>query len=135
MTSGANEVGAISYTRGEGNGARQADKRAKCAAVAISSPAPEETGALGGDELADGAEGAGEGGLGGALRLAEAAEQEEAEQNRRRLDDETNPVGGDARGIREKMRERPTGKDGADIPDGNCAVAVGEHLQSGESDR
>jgi hypothetical protein len=33
------------------------------------------------------------------------------------------------------MRERPTGKDGADIPDGNCAVAVGEHLQSGESDR
>jgi len=69
------------------------------------------------------------------LRLAEAAEQEEAEQNRRRLDDETNPVGGDARGIREKMRERPTGKDGADIPDGNCAVAVGEHLQSGESDR
>ena len=40
---------------------------------------------MGGDELADGAEGAGEGGLGGALRFAQAAEQEDAKQNRGRL--------------------------------------------------
>jgi hypothetical protein len=39
------------------------------------SPASEEAGAVGGDELADGAEGAGEGGLGGASRLAEAARE------------------------------------------------------------
>jgi hypothetical protein len=36
--------------------------------MAISSPSAEEAGALGGDELADGAEGAGESWLGGALR-------------------------------------------------------------------
>jgi hypothetical protein len=69
------------------NGAKQADKRSKCSASALSSPAAEEAGALGGDELADGAEGAGEGGLGGAVRLTESAEQEEAEENRGRLDD------------------------------------------------
>ena len=45
-------------------------------------PPPEEAGALGGDELADGAEGAAEGGLGGALRLAQAAEQYDAGQHR-----------------------------------------------------
>ncbi len=37
---------------------------------------------MAGDELADGAEGAGEGGLGGALRFAKAAERENAEQHR-----------------------------------------------------
>ena len=70
------------------------------------SPAFEEAGALGGDELVDGAEGAGEGGLGGALRLAEAAEQAEADKNRPRLDDSTDAVGGDARAGRERMREQ-----------------------------
>jgi hypothetical protein len=40
-------------------------------------PASGEAGALGGDELADGAKRAGEGRSDGALRLAEAAEQEE----------------------------------------------------------
>jgi hypothetical protein len=36
---------------------------------------------LGGDEWADGAEGVGEVGLGGALRFAKAAEQAKAEYN------------------------------------------------------
>jgi hypothetical protein len=40
---------------------------------------------LGGDALTEGEEGVGEGGLGGALRFAQAAEQEDAEQNRGRL--------------------------------------------------
>jgi len=69
--------------------------------MAISSPSAEEAGALGGDELADGAEGAGEGGLGGALRLTQAAEQEDAEQHRGLFDDEADAVGG---------RSRPSGE-------------------------
>ena len=52
---------------------------------------------MGGDELADGAEGAGEGGLGGALRFAQAAEQEDAEQHRGLFDDEADAVGGQSR--------------------------------------
>ena len=58
---------------------------------------------MGGDELADGVEGAGEGGLGGTLRFAQAAEQEDAEQHRGRLDDETDAVGGQARPGGDKM--------------------------------
>jgi len=77
--------------------------------ASASIPAPDEADALGGDELADGAEGAGEGGLGGAVRLAKAAEQEKVEQHRRRLDDQTYAVGGDARADREKMREQQAG--------------------------
>jgi hypothetical protein len=60
------------------------------------SPASEEAGALGGDEVGDGAED-GEVGLGGAVRLAEAAEQEEGDKNRSRLDDKADAVDGDAR--------------------------------------
>jgi len=44
---------------------------------------------LGGDELADGAEGAGEGGLSGALRFAKVAEQEKAAHDIWRVNDET----------------------------------------------
>jgi hypothetical protein len=56
---------------------------------------------LGGDELADGAEDSGESWLGGALRFAQAAEQEDAEQHRGLFDDEADAVGG---------RSRPSGE-------------------------
>ena len=65
--------------------------------MAISSPASEEAGALGGDNLADGAEDSGESWLGGALRFAQAAEQEDAEQHRGLFDDEADAVGGQSR--------------------------------------
>ena len=64
--------------------------------MAILSPAAEEAGALGGDNLADGAEDSGESWLGGALRFAQAAEQEDAEQHRGLFDDEADAVGGAA---------------------------------------
>ena len=57
----------------------------------------EEAGALGGDELPDGAEDSGESWLGGALRFAQAAEQEDAEQHRGLFDDEAAAVGGQSR--------------------------------------
>ena len=56
---------------------------------------------MGGDELADGAEDSGENWLGGALRFAQAAEQEDAEQHRGLFDDEADAVGG---------RSRPSGE-------------------------
>jgi hypothetical protein len=67
---------------------------------------------LGGDELADCAEGAGEGGLRGALRLADATEQEDSEKNGSRFYNETEAVCGDARSGGEKMSKEQTGKDG-----------------------